>query len=83
MFEYFVVQSYRSTRLGALAPEPAVQAQNADHARRMAARLAGIMPAVVAFSRCGDPSTGDYEDAVILAAYGNVPDVELGLPIAC
>jgi hypothetical protein len=28
----------------------------------------------VAFSRTGDPNLGDFEDAVILKAYGEVPD---------
>jgi hypothetical protein len=28
----------------------------------------------VAFSRRGDPNLGDFEDAVILKPYGEVPD---------
>jgi hypothetical protein len=28
----------------------------------------------VAFSRCGDPNLGDFEDAVVLKTYGELPD---------
>lgn len=76
MLEYFVVQAYSMTRMGALAPDTPVQAQGAEHAMRIAARLSEHSPAVIAFSRCGDPATGDYEDAVILACYGDVPGIE-------
>jgi hypothetical protein len=33
----------------------------------------------VAFSRTGDPDTGDLSEAVILARYGDVPDDLSGL----
>jgi hypothetical protein len=34
----------------------------------------------VAFSRRGDPNVGEFEDAVILKAFGEVPDDLLGSP---
>jgi hypothetical protein len=33
----------------------------------------------VAFSRRGDPDVGEFEDAVILKAFGEVPDDLLGI----
>jgi hypothetical protein len=33
----------------------------------------------VAFSRRGDPDVGEFEDAVILKAFGEVPDDLLGV----
>jgi hypothetical protein len=33
----------------------------------------------VAFSRQGSPNTGEFEDAVILKAFGEVPDDLLGV----
>ena len=83
MLTYFVVQAYARTRMGALSPQPPVQAQDEGHAMRMAARLAGSMAGVVAFCRSGDPGTGEYEDAEILAQYGEVPGLEALLSVAC
>jgi hypothetical protein len=37
---------------------------------RAAARLALTAVSAVAFSRTGDPSTGDFEDAEIIKAFG-------------
>lgn len=42
-------------------------------ARRMAGRLQHQHASVVALSRTGDPDFGDWDDAVVLAAYGQVP----------
>lgn len=82
MLTYFVVQSYARTRMGALAAQPPVLAQDEGHALRLASRLAGTMAGVVAFCRTGDPATGEYEDAEILARYGEVPDLEGLLSVA-
>ena len=38
-------------------------------ARRMATTSAGA----VAFSRTGDPATGDFEEAVVIERFGEVP----------
>jgi hypothetical protein len=54
------------------------EARSADHAIRMAGSLAveeGHCGAI-AFSRTGDPSLGDFEDAVILKTVG---EVDVGL----
>ena len=76
MLTYFVVQAYARTRMGALAAQPPVQAQDEGHAMRLAARLGETMAGVVAFCRRGDPGTGEYEDAEILAQYGEVPGLD-------
>jgi hypothetical protein len=50
------------------------EARSADHAKAMAERLAVTRPAVVAFSRTGDPDLGEFDDAVILARFGELPE---------
>ena len=44
-----------------------------SEARRMARRAAGA----IAFSRTGDPATGEYRDAVVLEVFGDVPEFDL------
>ncbi|KQZ82044.1 hypothetical protein ASD64_09105 [Mesorhizobium sp. Root157] len=82
MLTYFVVQSFDRTRLGFLVPDIPVQAQDRAHALRLADRLAGMKSGVIAFSRTGDPSIGEFEDAVVIASYGEVPALEGELAIA-
>lgn len=73
MLTYFVVQTFQRSPRGIIYPEEPRQVQSAEIARRTAARLASEAEAVVAFSRTGDPTTGDFDDAVIIANYGIVP----------
>lgn len=82
MLTYYVVQSFQRTRKGILVSNPAVEARDAGHALRMAERLSCTSAGVVAFSRTGDPSTGEYEDAVVLSRYGSVPGLDEDLAIA-
>ena len=56
-----------------MADEP-IEVRGADRARRQAERVARSKGGAVAFSRTGDPSTGEYEDAVILGRFGEVPE---------
>lgn len=74
MSSYFVVQSFTRGSKGGLRPDIPVQANNTAHARRMAERLASTKALVVAFARDGDPVTGEFEDAQLIAALGDVPD---------
>ncbi|RUV45101.1 MAG: hypothetical protein E5X23_02255 [Mesorhizobium sp.] len=83
LLTYFVVQSFRLTPKGAITPGEAVEVQDVEHALRLAQKLAASSAGVVAFSRTGDPSTGEFEDAVVLYANGAVPLLEPELPIAC
>jgi hypothetical protein len=41
--------------------------------------LSEAIAGAVAFSRRGDPDVGEFEDAVILTAFGEVPDDMLGV----
>ena len=55
-----------------LAAGEAREAISAGAAERDARELALRHAGAVAFSRTGDPSTGEFEDAVILAQFGDV-----------
>lgn len=71
---YFVVQSFERSAKGGLAARVPIQVQSREQAIRLADREATRYAGVIAFSRTGDPSTGDYGDAVILATLGHVPE---------
>ena len=77
---YFVVQPFQQdvTRKGRsrLVPGEAREVKSAAEAVRSAQRCADLGGAAVAFSRRGDPATGDFEDAEILGVFGPVPDDE-------
>ncbi len=55
-----------------------MEAPNGEGARRRAQAAAAKHGGAVAFSRTGDPNTGDFGDAVILATYGEVDHGMLG-----
>jgi hypothetical protein len=61
---------------GGLAPGEAVECPHAAAAIRRAEALAAseTNAGAVAFSRQGTPDLGEFEDAVILKAFGDVPD---------
>ncbi|TPK15199.1 hypothetical protein FJ872_19585 [Mesorhizobium sp. B2-5-9] len=83
LLTYFVVQSFKRTAKGALAASVAVQADSEDHAIRMAERLSMSTDGAIAFSRAGDPCTGEFQDAVILFSAGAVPIFDADLAVAC
>lgn len=58
---------------GELLPGEAVEMPSEQAARSRAAALAAKYAGAIAFSRSGDPSTGEFEPAVILARYGDLP----------
>ena len=58
---------------GDLVPGDAQDRQSAAAAERLARRRAGVADGAVAFSRTGDPATGDFDDAVVIRAVGDVP----------
>lgn len=74
MITYFVVQSFSVQKKGAITADPPFQVASAEQAKRTAERLSMHKPAVFAFSREGDPSTGDYEPATILCKFGELPE---------
>ena len=61
---------------GGLAPGDAVECPHAAAAIRRAEALAGkeTNAGAVAFSRQGSAELGEFEDAVILKSFGEVPD---------
>lgn len=71
---YFVALPF--TRLDeGLAPGEAVECANANAAIRRARAMASSPSnaGAVAFSRSGDPNLGEFDDAVILQTFGDVP----------
>jgi hypothetical protein len=71
---YFVVLPFFRTAEGELVADEPFEVREADRARRQAERVARSKGGAVAFSRTGDPSTGEYADAVILGRFGEVPE---------
>ena len=59
---------------GELSADQPLEVSGPDRARRQAERLARAKGGTIAFSRTADPALGDFEDAVILASFGEVPD---------
>ena len=81
---YFVVQPYKAVKgaKGKIAAEEAIPARDHEHAMRMFERFKAVRVGVVAFHRTGDPATGEYEDAVIIAKHGIVPAEVEAMPDA-
>lgn len=76
---YYVALAFkRSEDNGEVVACDPKEARTADQAIRMAGSLAVVEGhcGAIAFSRTGDPALGDFEDAVILKAFG---DVDIGL----
>jgi hypothetical protein len=73
---YYVAMPFTPADGGGLAPGQAVECPSESTAVRRAEALARQEghTGAVAFSRVGDPSLGEFEDAVILKAFGEVPD---------
>jgi hypothetical protein len=70
---YFVVLPFIAGPKGRFGTGEPVIASSGAHAIRTAQRMKDRFSGVVAFSRTGDPDSGDWEDAVILTALGRVP----------
>ena len=73
MVTYFVVQSFQRGNKGMLIPDAPRQARDLAHCERLAMTLAKERASVIAFSRSGDPDVGAWDDAVIIAQYGEDP----------
>jgi len=70
---YFVVQAFQATKGGGITADEPRQARDQQHALHLLERYRSVRAGAVAFRRTGDPSTGDWEDAVIIARFGRVP----------
>ncbi|HEV7345504.1 MAG TPA: hypothetical protein VGN60_07710 [Devosia sp.] len=71
---HYVVQGYRKKGRAVQADEPRI-ARDKEHCLRLAQQIATTRHAVIAFSRTGDADTGDFDDPVILARHGDVPEM--------
>jgi hypothetical protein len=69
---YYVVVPFDRNEEGDLAAGDAQEATSAPAAERGARSLAIEHAGAVAFSRTGDPSIGEFQDAVVLAQFGEV-----------
>lgn len=72
---YFVVQTFKAVKgaHGKISAENPIEARDDDHARALFERYKLVRAGVLAFRRTGDPATGDWGDAVIIARHGLLP----------
>ena len=78
---YYVALPFSEDGEGSVVTGTAEEFQSSSTAIRRAetlSRAAGMVGAV-AFTRSGDPMTGDFKDAVVLKAFGSVPTDLSGL----
>ncbi len=75
---YYVVVPFGRTEDGDLVPLEPMEAPNGESARGRAQAAATKHVGAIAFSRTGDPNTGEFRDATIIATYGEVDRVMLG-----
>lgn len=73
---YYVAMPFTPAEGGGLAPGQAMECPSSGAAIRRAEAMSRqkANAGAVAFSRTGDPNLGDFEDAVILKAFGEVPE---------
>jgi hypothetical protein len=71
---YYAVLPFSRTEDGDFLAEAAIEVRSSSQARSTASRMEGEGKGAVAFSKTGDPQLGEWEDAIILGRYGDVPD---------
>jgi hypothetical protein len=69
---YHVVVVFDRDEEGGLKPGEAQEATNSAAATRRARALSGQHAGAVAFTRTGDPATGEFQDGAVLAQFGDV-----------
>ena len=70
---YYAVLPFVRDEDGNLCPDEAVECRSPNGAATKARALIPIKAGAVAFSRTGDPETGEWADAVVLARAGDTP----------
>ena len=78
---YYVAMPFLQDETGSPMAGPAEECQSSSSALRRAellSRAAGSIGAI-AFSRTGDPMSGEFAEAKLLEKFGNVPDDLSGL----
>ena len=73
---YYVALPFIRNEEGELVPGEAQDRQSAGAAESLARKLALTSAGAVAFSRTGEPATGDFADAVVIRTFGEVPSME-------
>lgn len=73
---YYVALPFVRNEEGDLVPGEAQDRQSASAAESLASRMAGTAAGAVAFSRTGEPATGEFEDAVVIRTFGEVPSMD-------
>jgi len=73
---YHVVLAFQRSEDGDVVAAEPKEARSSEQAIRMAKSLAATLPhcGAIAFSRTGDPTIGEFEDAVILKTIGEVDE---------
>jgi len=71
---YFAVLPFSRDADGDFLAEAAIEMRSAEQAKATAARMTAPEHGAIAFSKTGDPQLGEWDDAVILGRYGDVPD---------
>ena len=74
MVTYYVVQGFVRGKNGYPIPEESQEVPSARYARALCERLMADRMAAVAFSRSGDPATGEWQDAEVICRLGAVSD---------
>lgn len=69
---YYVVVPFDRDKVGGLTAGEVKEVPSASAAERKAGSFSSQHAGAVAFSRTGDPSVGEFQDAVILAQFGEV-----------
>ena len=70
---YYVALPFVRNEEGELVPGEAQDRQSASAAESLARKMSLTSAGAVAFSRTGEPATGEFEDAVVLRTFGEVP----------
>lgn len=78
---YYVSLPFVRNEDGDLVAGEAQDRQTARAAEIAARRMAETMAGAVAFSRTGDPATGDFDDAIVICSFGDVPTLDALLGI--
>ncbi len=71
---YYVVIPYHRSDEGDLLQGEPMEAQSSHAAMRLAAQVAAGSVGALAFSRTGDPATGEFEPARLIVRHGETPD---------
>ena len=73
---YYVALPFVRNDEGELVPGEAQDRQSAAAAESLARKMAETSAGAVAFSRTGEPASGEFEDAVVIRSFGEVPSME-------